>query len=411
MNLYCESNNYKLYNDNMLNMLEDLEESSIDVIITDPPYELNFMNKGWDNSGVAFQKETWEKCLRVLKPGGYLLAFGHSRLYHRMACAIEDAGFEVRETLMWIYSSGMPHGINIANAIEGKVLHGSANKKDQKKLSGTKSKSSLGYHKMGAEQNYRPHNYNGRETIINPDITTVQAQEWIGWNSTLKPAYEPIIMARKPFNGSLIDNIMEHRIGGINIDECRISHSGESDVGRFPTNVILSYDDSSMEEVCGGFPYSKSTGGKGESSIKGALGKNVYNGGYSHTKIPEHLGGIGDEGSNARFFKNCQYSDEDFADYRRYCHCAKTSQKDKHEGCVKNTHPTVKPTALLTYLITMVAPKGATILDPFNGSGSTGKAAMSLNKNYKYIGIELSKEYCDIAKQRIDYSLSKGTLF
>ena len=154
MKLYCENDYFKLYQGNMLDMLEVIEPESIDSIVTDPPYELNFMGKGWDNSGIAFQKETWEKCYTALKSGGYLLAFGGSRTFHRIACAIEDAGFEIRDTIMWLYGSGFPKSMNIANAIEGKVLNGSANKKDFKLLDGEKGVTSIGFAKSNAEDGF-----------------------------------------------------------------------------------------------------------------------------------------------------------------------------------------------------------------------------------------------------------------
>lgn len=160
MKLYSENENYKLFHGSMLDMNKVIENETIDCIVTDPPYELNFMNKGWDNSGIAFQKDTWTKCYDALKPGGYLLAFGGTRTYHRIACAIEDAGFEIRDCIMWLYGSGFPKSMNIGKALESKLQNGSANKKDFKNLDGTKVESgNWGISKICAEQNFRPKDY------------------------------------------------------------------------------------------------------------------------------------------------------------------------------------------------------------------------------------------------------------
>ena len=180
MELYSEAEAYKLYYGDMLDLDQVIKPNSIDSIITDPPYELNFMGKGWDKSGIAFDSESWRKCYEVLKPGGYLLAFGGSRTFYRIACAIEDAGFEIRDTIMWLYGSGFPKALNIGLAI------------DQK---------------------------NGIES---PIIIRQAQNEWAGWRTALKPSFEPIIMARKPCDGSCTDNVLKYGVGGLNIDECRI---------------------------------------------------------------------------------------------------------------------------------------------------------------------------------------------
>lgn len=374
--------NFKIINDDCLIALDKLEENSIDSIITDPPYELNFMNKGWDNAGVSFNKETWQKCLRVLKPGGYLLAFGGSRTFHRIACAIEDAGFEIRDTIMWLYGSGFPKSMNIGLAIDKK--NGVDNR--------------IGNIVKGVGSN----NTNSMKEFASEYEERKAQNEWSGWGTCLKPSFEPIIMARKPFKGSCIDNVIKWGVGGINIDECRVGneeiktqggnkfpnlYGNYNEViesfhnGRFPANTILTYDQITFDEVCGGFPK--------------------------------------DNKNNSA---------------TRYFYCAKASKKDRDEGLEEfgqqkvndgrkkdadnafqrgatlrhNIHPTVKPTELMQYLIRLVTPNNSTILDPFMGSGSTGKAAMyenkEKNKNYKFIGIEMNKEYCKIAEARIKYA-------
>jgi len=765
MKLYTETDQYKLYEGSMLDMLDVIPENSIDAIVTDPPYELNFMNKGWDRSGIAFQKETWEKCLKVLKPGGYILSFGGSRTFHRIACAIEDAGFEIRDTIMWLlgcysedtqvltdsgwkyfydldhtekilqwdkdtnklswihplnyfeydiddelclfenrhvsqlvtknhrvvakikkrrkqftpyefvlaedfkkswivsyplageldgsvheddayiigwwltdawrhqdgkacmfsqskpktlnklrnwfdehnikYSeyikksnnpkhndehtfyvtgeladkllsnyydrvltwdvlnwdissrkalleglmdgdgsyrngqyarvfwstnkerldifqalcislnyrayisngtkscvefnvahnstetesrhckpnipykgmvyclqtetgafvvrrngkafisgnSGFPKSMNIGKAVEAKLTTGSANTQEFKNLDGEKSESgSWGMNKRQFDQGCRSSNYDdsceGYTTKVN--YTTEEGKRWNGWGTALKPAFEPVIVARKPCEGSTTDNVLKYGVGGINIDECRVptddtlvhggvlrTNSGDDRTGkslgmfqdgtentfvqnpngRFPANVILTYDDSDFDEVCGGFPDSD---GCKPHRIYSSVDK--YDGWGNITQKHGEMVGYDDNGGSAS----------------RYFYCAKASKLDRDEGldvfdpridcdrnpdCYsadvpfnrsskarKNTHPTVKPTSLMTYLVRLVSPKGSTILDPFNGSGSTGKAIMLENrtkhKNYKYIGIDLSEEYLEISKARIDYAMT-----
>lgn len=400
---------YQILEGDCLDHLSWLAPNSIDCIITDPPYELHFMGKGWDKAGVSFNKETWKKCLDALKPGGYLLAFGGTRTYHRIACAVEDAGFEIRDCIMWLYGSGFPKSMNIGLAVDKKL--GNESKVVGEGRSGTSSRA-----------------YQSEETTTAGAYQLKEAQnEWKGWGTALKPSYEPIIVARKPFKGSLVDNVMEYGVGGINIDECRVNSADESATGRFPANTILTYDENDYDEVCGGFPQSKGGSGKGFKKDDYGFGETATNFGRGDFKP------YNDNGSAARYF-----------------YCAKASKKDRDEGLdeleekktgelqggrkegsagsimlnengttrvnpyagtgapKKNSHPTVKPTALMQYLVRLVSPKGATILDPFMGSGSTGKAVMLENKerdmDYKFIGIEKDPHYCEIAEKRIAYA-------
>lgn len=462
MILYSENKNYKLYHGSMLDMLEHIEPNSIDSVVTDPPYELNFMNKGWDNAGVSFQPDTWKKCYEVLKPGGYLLSFGGSRTFHRIACAIEDAGFEIRDTIMWIYGSGFPKSMNIGlavdkkNGVESPVVGQNPDilKKQAKDLR-------EGHRKIVDSFNNGAEDRNNGFKTVSADIKEAQ-NEWAGWGTCLKPSYEPIIVARKPLDGTCVDNVIKWGVGGLNIDECRVPMNKDdfneitnkssknptdnynyneskkygdyklniatlpNEQGRFPANTILTYDETDYEEVCGGFPQSK-----GASSQNNYSNGSIYRGqslNESGTKLEGHREWYNDDGSASRYF-----------------YCAKASKKDRDEGldkfetkqCVgggggigdylkdvnscsgkfgsekaphKNTHPTVKPTELMQYLIRLVTPNGGTVLDPFNGSGSTGKAAMyenrERNKDYKYIGIELTEEYLPIARTRIEYPLT-----
>lgn len=358
---------YKIINGNSLEVLDTLAENSIDAIVTDPPYELGFMGKKWDSTGIAYNVELWKKALRVLKPGGFLLAFGGSRTYHRIACAIEDAGFFIKDCIMWVYGSGFPKSMALDKSIEGKLTTGSANKTQFKNLSGELvDRGNYGYAKMQNEQGNRPADYNlieeKRLDKLNP--TTELAKKYSGWGTCLKPAYEPIIVAQKPTEGSITDNVIKYGVGGMNIDECRVGDESETSSytehnGRFPANLIHDGSEEATKDM------------------------------YSANNTYE------DEGSVARYF-----------------YCAKASRKDRDEGLdkfdTKNIHPTVKPVFLMQYLVRLVTPKGGTILDIFNGSGSTGKAVAYENKerdaNYKYIGIELDPEYCEISRARIKYA-------
>ena len=303
----------------------------VDSIVTDPPYHLTsiverygkegsappqdynqsgvfkrtstgFMGKEWDGGDIAFRKETWELAMKLLKPGGHLLAFSASKNYHRMAVAIEDAGFEIRDQIMWIYGSGFPKTHNLGD----------------------------------------------------------------GWGTALKPAHEPIVMARKFIEGTNKNNKEKHGTGGINIDGCRIPH----EKGRFPANVM--HDGSDVVQDI--FPKtSKSTGGKTKSDFGDIYGT------YSGDVLSSSSGGFGDEGTAARYF-----------------YCPKVSKCERGED---NTHPTVKPQELMKYLCRLVTPKGGTVLDPFMGSGSTGMAAK--DEGFEFIGIEREKEYFEIAEKRI----------
>ena len=315
MQLYSETGDFKLYHGSMLDMLQVIAPNSIDAVITDPPYEINFMGKGWDNSGIAFQADTWRKCFSVLKSGGYLLAFGGSRTFHRIACAIEDAGFEIRDTIMWLYGSGFPKSLNIGLAID--------------KRNGIESKV-VASNKSGVSS----------RAFQSEDFTTAgqyeirQAQnEWDGWGTALKPAYEPIIVARKPCEGSCVDNVLQYGVGGLNIDGCRVGNetlinkgmcslgvmhddNWQSDKevisevqGRFPSNVILTYDETDKDEVTGGMPYTSSNAS--DANPEGSTETSI---GFSSVC---HKSGVhfGDEGSAARYY-----------------YCAKASKRDRDEG-------------------------------------------------------------------------------
>ena len=355
-----------------------------------------FMGKEWDGGDIAFRKETWELALKLLKTGGHLLAFSASRNYHRMAVAIEDAGFEIRDQIMWIYGSGFPKSLNIGKGIDKK-------QGNEREVVGEVR---AGKNALGQDSGWNKHN---KRTEIE---VTKGISEYEGWGTALKPAHEPIVMARKSIEGTIVDNVLKHGTGGINIDGCRIeteenlnggayakngnrrslvsdTRSGASEgmfqskktvgedfvqpTGRFPANVM--HDGS--EEVLSGFPEtSKSTGGGGTKTI--SKNKGVFTGGWGDKEYDKTIG-FGDEGSAARFF-----------------YCPKVSKSERGED---NTHPTVKPQELMKYLCRLVTPKGGTVRDPFMGSGSTGMAAK--DEGFEFIGIEREKEYFEIAEKRI----------
>lgn len=453
MGIYKETKDYKLIHDNMLNMANYIENGTIDCVITDPPYELGFMGKKWDGSGIAFNVDAWKKCFNALKDGGYLLAFGGTRTFHRIACAIEDAGFEIRDTIMYIYGSGFPKSMDISKALN-KHLGVQREVIGKTKGAGTSGE----VMETGLKNEYN---------ITEP--STDLAKQWKGWGTALKPAYEPIIVARKPMKTSVAENVIKNKVGGINIDECRIpfedtqnpatnplyrqqnkdkykqiekgqkskgavnftsSKNDISNLGRFPANII--HDGS--EEVVKRFPYTKS--GKMTSehqrhtdgSPNGIYGKFDVNHPLAET--------YGDSGNASRFFYTAKASKKDRdegldnfdeIEVRGGGGRAEQGYDDNDEeqqrlkksaskfGAVKsvkkNIHPTVKPTELMQYLVRLVAPKGATILDCFMGSGSTGKAAMFENRErnakYKFIGIELTDEYLPICEARIEYAINK----
>lgn len=714
MKLYSENENYKLYHGNMLDMLEVIDENSIDSIVTDPPYGLTsivnrfgkedsaeaqygkdgsfqrlskgFMGKEWDGSGIEYNINAWRNCYKALKPGGYLLAFGGSRTFHRIACAIEDAGFEIRDTIMWLYGAGFPKSMNVGKQLEKRLEDEKTKQKtehdlrlmwerdiqktmrneekqnevlqsqlQEQSLQGTmygeKSKESNlweeqssmerwnniqkterelqrckickmskrisingkerwicngtqisdgktlreMFEQSGSCSSYRPQSEQQQDrelNVIQEQCRTQESREiieyWNKFGTALKPSYEPIIVARKPVENTVVDNVLKYGVGGINIDECRVGNEEISyfptDLkeahgnkfgngaympkdknkepiihnGRFPANTILTYDDTDFKEVCGGFPTTKSVYEEPNKNHTFKGNKDAFQYGYK-----DRIGsGYEDSGSASRYFMNCKYTGKDeeiwkqllvnnvennleilkvtkdniaqmnvedllkelkdhYAKYvenqqdlietsivqdivkmltwdfkietsqviqdfiinskkciqflnlvqfvekmdnidttqttqnllklfgyvkavitnyiqgnieydqKRYIYTPKASKKDRDDGLDefedtkggsyqfrqdgsldgeipirKNIHPTVKPMELMQYLIRLVTPRGGTILDPFNGSGSTGKAVMyenaEKNKDYKYIGIELTEEYLPISKARIE---------
>ncbi len=525
-----------------LEALPTLQDNSVDSIVTDPPYGLSFMGKGWDYQVPSV--EIWQQCFRVLKPGGHLLAFAGTRTQHRMCVNIEDAGFEIRDMIAWVYGSGFPKSMDVSKAIDkaagaereviGRRTYGDGHVQNSAKLAPP----------IGTFQRTQ-------DDRLETAPATPEAQQWEGWGTALKPALEPITVARKPFKGTVAANVLEHGTGAINVDGCRVAGtwernsttrcdirggktvgggSGQLDCepqaahpgGRWPANLI--HDGS--DDVVGLFPQSTSTGGSGPAS-KNWTGDGRTVGAWCKGAT----GGFGDSGSAARFFQQCKgdydgvwqdlnlppelvsTADSHLSQQRqavvsalvlavssalpegqhcsglsmepftnatgselktleesvtqailniaprfwhesglarlsltsspvsvvvqkeptgittitashwksdgsaapvtysitplslaagerdsvaRFKYCAKASKADRGDG---NTHPTVKPTDLMRYLCRLVTPPGGTVLDPFMGSGSTGKAAVL--EGFRFIGVEREADYFKIAQQRI----------
>lgn len=375
---------YEIHHSDCLAFMQTLPDNHVDAIVTDPPYGLSFMGKKWDYEVPS--EDIWRECLRVLKPGGHLLAFAGTRTQHRMAVRIEDAGFEIRDMIAWVYGSGFP----------------------------------------------KSHNLKG---------------DWQGWGTALKPALEPITVARKSLIGTVADNVLTWGTGGVNVDGCRVETVGDRAnekgggqgagydahnkqdrkygaglggivsephaLGRWPANLI--HDGS--EEVVGLFP--EQAGANGTHTQKKYLGNTQHLDGLgAHTPFY-----IDSKGSAARFF-----------------YCAKASKRDRDEGCEGmeakrgtvgnkwtdqdyrradtepnvlriNHHPTVKPTDLMRYLCRLVTPPNGIVFDPFMGSGSTGKAAVL--EGFNFIGCDMTAEYVDIARARIEHAAKTrpNTLF
>jgi site-specific DNA-methyltransferase (adenine-specific) len=421
---------YIIHHGDCREVMATLDAESVDAIVCDPPYGLSFMGKGWDHGvpGVEF----WTEALRVAKPGAHLLAFGGTRTYHRLACAIEDAGWEIRDCVMWVYGSGFPKSHDVSKAID-KAAGAERETAGPKVYAGGHVQNHSGVAHGGS---YCGFDHSGTTMATAP--ATDAARQWSGWGTALKPAWEPIIVARKPLVGTVAENVLTHGTGAINVDGCRVagtwstwrkkdgtvseqnqdSHAiygqGMGDVrnpehpsGRWPANLI--HDGS--EEVVGLFPQANGNSNNSHADCQAGFG------GRRRT-----MGGMGraDSGSAARFF-----------------YCAKASKADRDEGCEglplrkegtwggeeddlsegkkkihpsRNHHPTVKPTALMRYLCRLVTPPGGVVLDPFTGSGSTGKAAIL--EGFRFIGIEREAEYVEIAKARIAaVSSPAGQLF
>ena len=364
----------KLLHGDCIQVMRTFADNSIDAVVTDPPYELGFMGKSWDSTGIAFNVEVWAECLRILKPGGHLLAFSGSRTYHRMAVAIEDAGLEIRDQIMWIYGSGFPKSYNLKD-------------------------------------------------------------EWQGWGTALKPAHEPIVVARKPLIGTVAANVLTYGTGGLNIDGARVEGKLEGDPNRFAKTdggwAIAELHEQPVVRSEGRWPANVIHDGSDE--VVELFPSNVKGGTWNRTQGARNFNNDGEETNYVS-----AGSDASVGTAARFFYCAKTSKRDRNEGLdidefplkhytlenkmggegdtmltgsgnprdsrKQNYHPTVKPTDLMRYLCRLVTPPNGVVLDPFTGSGSTGKAA--IYEGFKFIGIEMTEEYLPIAKARIEFAIN-----
>lgn len=446
-----------------------LEDASVDAIVCDPPYELGFMGKSWDASGIAYDLEVWRQALRVLKPGGHLLAFSGSRTYHRMTCAIEDAGFEIRDQIMWVYGSGFPKSLDVSKAIDALDRSEESRRRSLAfttwmRSTGITAKqindatlTNMGSHYLtSAEQpsvatadlfdllrpllptvpseieelvrvrtvesaNMKRRAVLGKHKKVLPGCSmrtgmlggdkdevgvvtapaTDDARRWSGWGTALKPAHEPICVARKPLDGTVAANVLRHGTGAINVDGCRVGNGGQGTWAN-PRGGIWSTDTEAKAEM-----------------LISSVGRWPAN--FIHDGSEEATAGLGEA---ARFFYTAKAGREDreevLGDLLKRTGAQAVEREEGSAGTqspragagrtavtIYNYHPTVKPTELMRYLVRMVTPQGGMVLDPFTGSGSTGRAAML--EGARFIGCELSPEYAEIARARIRYTL--GPLF
>ena len=415
MNLPTSSDYPLILHGDCVEEMRQLPEASVHAVVTDPPYGINFMGKAWDapggmlgqmatgdeqrgayayggshsrgyadNDNAAFGAwcETWlTECLRVLKPGGHLLAFGGTRTWHRLAVAVEDAGFEIRDSMAWLYGSGFPKSLDVSKAIDraaGALAH--------------ESKRFIVAGQTGKLINPPTKGY------VPPAPATDAAKQWQGWGTALKPAFEPIVVARKPLTGTVAANVLEHGTGALNVDGCRIgsdedtrwnARGGDNGLGgtgtfqirerraedmpetsgRWPANVILDEHTAAIVDEQSGVSTSGAAGLKGSSGFADG-----YSGEYS---VP-----YGDTGGASRFF-----------------YAAKAPSEERPTGN-GTAHPTVKPLDLMRWLVRLVTPPGGIVLEPFAGSGTTVEAC--IKEDVRCIAIEREADYLPLIDERIN---------
>lgn len=402
MTLHYEDGGLRLFHGSNKDILPTFPDASFDSIVTDPPYELGFMGKGWDSSGIAYDVDVWRECFRVLKPGGYMLAFGGTRTWHRIAAAIEDAGFEIRDSIAWMYGSGFPKSVDVSKAID--KARGAERTKVRVDASQVRNPKATGEGRDGAKGATRPWIEKALEVGYHEkdsdQAATPEAQEWAGWGTALKPAFEPIIVARKPLAGTVAANVLAYGTGAINIDACRVpmseadaaginaKHAGmDADTyqrpaghalnlsvnpmplkaaeahtgGRFPANVLLDESQAAALDTQSG--YMKDGVAVRRNTLgnrKSAEGRATSIGAGMVTQGPDQTYGSG--GGASRFFPTF-----------RYVAKAPGTERPEVDGVA---HATVKPLDLMRWLVRLVTRRGGHVLDLYAGSGTTGEAAL-----------------------------------
>ena len=396
-----------------LEVLPTLDSGRFSACVTDPPYELNFMSRTWDNTGIAYNVDLWREVLRVLKPGAHLIAFGGSRTYHRLAVAVEDAGFDIRDQGLWLYGSGFPKSLDVSKAIEAHVLVGGSSPKNLadavdatgQGIPAVKEIGPMKWADDGTRQGMRRHEAGGW------DPTTPDARKWEGWGTALKPAHEPFVIARKPFKGTVAANVLEHGTGAINVDGGRVGgkwinpsagqgagfdahnkpgrkfNDGLGGIvaephpqGRFPANLIHDGSPGVVDLLRGASGYfycakaSRAEREAGLDHLDPSTGFDI------NGRKPENVG-------------------------HEYAHAG----AGRTASTVRNVHPTVKPLSLMRYLVRLVTPPGGEVLDPFAGSGSTLCAAAM--GGFTATGIELTPDYIPIIEGRVaHWTRQRGAL-
>lgn len=413
MTPYYQDDHVRVFHGKCETVLAELPVASVHAVVCDPPYELGFMGKGWDASGIAYSADMWREVLRVLKPGGHLLAFGGPRTYHRLTCAIEDAGFEIRDGLMWLYGSGFPKSLDVSKAID-KASDA------EREVVGTKL-GLPGYSLTDGNGDHRTYSRglgntgNGADECAITAPATDDAKQWDGWGTALKPAIEPIVMARKPLSGTVAATVLAHGTGALNVDGCRVattdkwqasgvrsgagtalagsvdgslnvSVSSTHDQGRWPTNVVLTHADCGEQcaDDCPVAELDRQSGARPSGGSPGGTATNTGIRGNQFTRERVEL--PADSGGASRYFPVFRYEGK-----------ADAGERPKANGVA---HPTVKPVALMRWLVRLVTPPGGTVLDPFAGSGTTLQAARA--EGFDCIGIEQHTPYLPLIRERLE---------
>jgi DNA modification methylase len=449
---YYSDEHVTVYHGDCPDVIRELPDCSVDSVCTDPPYDLTankrggtgmasvnlnspagraritagFMGQAWDGTGIAFKPDVWVECLRVLKPGGHLLAFGGSRTWHRMAVAVENAGFEMRDSIAWLYGSGFPKSLDVGKAIDkaagAERTERSGVKPGHENFIGRDNIASLREGgALSGEGGYSRPWMHDPEKVEASHYTyapvTHDAEHWHGWGTALKPAFEPIIVARKPFVGTVAANVLTHGTGALNIDGCRVAPTGESrnragedsqerrytetgstnfaatpgirggaPNGRWPTNVVLSDDQAAELDRQSGLSTSPPVGSV--ANKKALIGQSSF--GDEAARVSPN--GHGDSGGASRFFPTFRYEAK-----------APATERPRVDGIA---HPTVKPLGFMRWLVRLVTPPGGTVLEPFAGSGTTAEACV--HEHMRCIAIEREAAYLPLIVARLSKPMQVG---